>query len=144
MAKNLTAKQDLFCREYIVDLNATQAAIRAGYSEKTAQAIGAENLTKPLIAARLAELHEERNKRVEIDADYVLTSLKSIADRCMQSEQVVSKDGEASGEYRFEHSGANKALELLGKHLKLFTDKQETELSGALHLTHDQWIESLS
>lgn len=59
----LTAKQEKFCNEYLVDLNATQAAIRAGYSEKTATAIGAENLTKPYITdfiqIRLKEIQQE-------------------------------------------------------------------------------------
>ena len=51
----LTRKQNAFCQEYLVDLNACQAAIRAGYSKKTAKAIGHENLTKPDVANRIAE-----------------------------------------------------------------------------------------
>ena len=66
----LTKKQELFCIEYLIDLNATQAAIRAGYSEKTAQAIGAENLTKPLIAAEISKLFTERTTKRKIDAEY--------------------------------------------------------------------------
>ena len=61
----------MFCREYLVDLNATQAAIRAGYSAKTAKETGHENLTKPHIAQRIAELKEARNERVEINAGFV-------------------------------------------------------------------------
>lgn len=68
----LTDKQELFAKEYLVDLNATQAAIRAGYSENTARFIGAENLTKPNIQERIQELMDERSKRVEITADMVL------------------------------------------------------------------------
>lgn len=74
----LTDKQEMFCREYLIDLNATQAAIRAGYSEKTARALGCENLTKPNIQSRIAELKSERNNRVEIDASYVLRRLVEI------------------------------------------------------------------
>jgi len=74
----LTAKQDQFCKEYLVDLNATQAAIRAGYSEKTANVIAAENLSKPYIAERVAELKEERSKRTEITIDRVLNELAMI------------------------------------------------------------------
>lgn len=55
----LTAKQERFCEEYIIDLNATKAAIRAGYSEKTAYSIGQENLTKPEIIERLSELRAD-------------------------------------------------------------------------------------
>lgn len=124
----LTSKQLKFCEEYLVDLNATQAAIRAGYSEKTAKEIGCENLTKPNIAEKVAELKAQRSARVEITADYVISSLHKVAERCMQEESVRGQDGEVTGEYKFEHSGANKSLELLGKHLGLFVDRKE--LSG--------------
>ena len=59
----LTPKQQLFVEEYLIDLNATQAAIRAGYSKKTAQVIGAENLSKPMVAAAIAEAQLRRSKR---------------------------------------------------------------------------------
>ena len=128
MEKKLNAKQELFCKEYMVDLNASQAAIRAGYSEDTACSIGCENLTKPNISKRIAELMAERSAKTEITAEYVLSSLHKVAERCMQERSVVGSDGEESGEYKFEHSGANKSLELLGKHLGLFVERKE--LSG--------------
>jgi phage terminase small subunit len=68
----LTAKQEMFAKEYIVDLNAAQAAIRAGYSERTAKQIGQENLTKPDLQKYIQDLMDERSKRVEITADMVL------------------------------------------------------------------------
>lgn len=74
----LTDKQEMFCREYLIDLNATQAAIRAGYSEKTANRTGSENLSKPDIAQRIIELKSSRNERVEVNADYVLRRLVEI------------------------------------------------------------------
>lgn len=74
----LTNKQEAFCREYLIDLNATQAAIRSGYSEKTAKDIGCENLAKPNIQEELQELMRARNKSTQIDASYVLTRLKEI------------------------------------------------------------------
>lgn len=74
----LTDKQEAFCLEYIVDLNATQAAIRAGYSEKTAQQVGSENLSKPLIQERVSDLKSERSNAVRVDAEYVLRRLKEI------------------------------------------------------------------
>lgn len=74
----LTPKQELFCREYIVDFNATQAAKRAGYKEKTAFAIGHENLKKPKIQSLLATLMRERMEKANIDAQYVLNRLVSI------------------------------------------------------------------
>lgn len=68
----LTAKQEAFCREYMVDFNATQAAIRAGYSENTARSIGQENLTKPDIQEKLAELSKEATNRNEITVDEII------------------------------------------------------------------------
>lgn len=78
MAK-LTPKQARFCEEYLVDLNATQAAIRAGYSVESAGSIGSENLTKPEIRARIETAMAERSKRTGINADRVLRELGRIA-----------------------------------------------------------------
>ena len=75
---NLTPKQQRFVEEYLIDLNATQAAIRAGYSEKTANEIGAENLAKPSIAKAIQDAIKERSERVQIDADYILRRLVEI------------------------------------------------------------------
>ncbi|EPU3936545.1 terminase small subunit [Morganella morganii] len=74
----LTDKQEMFCREYLVDLNATQAAIRAGYSDKTARSVGNENLTKPDIEKRIQELMSSRSEQLKVDADYVLKRLVEI------------------------------------------------------------------
>ncbi len=117
MAKPLTGKQELFCLEYLIDLNATQASIRAGYSVKTAQAIGAENLTKPLIQARIAEAMKERSEKTKIDAAYVLKMSNELLLRCM-----VEDEG-------FSPSGAGKALDLIGKHVDVqaFNEKATTE-----------------
>lgn len=72
----MKGKQALFVGEYLVDLNATQAAIRAGYSPKTARQIGQQNLSKPAIAAAIAEAKAKRLERVEVTADEVLRLLK--------------------------------------------------------------------
>lgn len=74
----LNDKQEMFCREYLIDLNATQAAIRAGYSEKTANRTASENLSKPDIQLRISELLKKRSDRLQIDADYVLKRLVEI------------------------------------------------------------------
>jgi phage terminase small subunit len=74
----LSDKQEMFCLEYLIDLNATQAAVRAGYSEKTATSIGSENLSKPYIQERISELKSKRNERVEINSDWVLSQLVDI------------------------------------------------------------------
>lgn len=79
MAKpKLTAKQEMFCLEYLIDLNATQAAIRAGYSEKTAKEQGYENFTKPHIQERIAKLKAERVDSVSLNSKYVLERLIEI------------------------------------------------------------------
>lgn len=75
----LTLKQARFVDEYLIDLNATQAAIRAGYSERTAQQIGAENLSKPVIQAEIQKRRRDRERRTEITQDRVLQELAAIA-----------------------------------------------------------------
>lgn len=74
----LNDKQEMFCREYLVDLNATQAAIRAGYSDKTARSQANRMLTNVDIEKRIQELKSERGERLEIDADYILQRLVEI------------------------------------------------------------------
>jgi phage terminase small subunit len=128
----LNPKQQRFVAEYLVDLNATQAAIRAGYSEKTAASQAFDLLRKPEIAEAVQQGVAAQQKRTEITSDYVLSSIREVAERCMQRAPVMVKvDGEWVQEtdeegrhvWQFNAAGANKALELLGKHLGLFTDK---------------------
>ena len=73
--QKLTAKQEIFCKEYLIDLNGTQAAIRAGYSEKTARQIAEQNLSKLDIQNRITELKEIRNTQLDVDGTYVLKRL---------------------------------------------------------------------
>ena len=129
MSVKLTDKQERFCEEYLIDLNATQASIRAGYSKKTAKQAGSENLSKPVISEKIAELKAARSKRLAIDADWVLSQAVKVHSRCMQEEAVTDADGSPTGEYKFEHSGANKSLELIGKHVSVqaFLDKKQVD-----------------
>ncbi|ELY4302221.1 terminase small subunit [Cronobacter turicensis] len=90
MAK-LTPKQEMFCREYLIDLNATQAAIRAGYSVKGANAKGAQLLANVSISERVAELKAERNEKVGINAAYVLQRLVEIDQ--MDVADILNDDG---------------------------------------------------
>lgn len=137
MAKNdeigLTDKQERFCQEYLIDLNGTQAAIRAGYSENTAKEIASENLTKPNIQERIKVLQEQIALRLEISQDWVLKRFKDISDRCMTAQPVMIYDHESgglveSGEYRFDSNGANKATESIAKHLGFFEKDNKKEV----------------
>lgn len=134
----LTPKQKRFVEEYLVDLNATQAARRAGYSEKTAAKIGTENLQKPAIQQVIKARMDRRSRRVNITQDEIVNNLLEIKERCMQSRPVVTPRGEqvydeaGNAIWAFDAKNAIKALELLGKHLAMFTDKIQADTSGAI------------
>ena len=130
----LNLKQRRFCEEYLVDLNATQAAERAGYSKATARAQGHRLLTYADVKAQINELLIERGERVRIDQDYVLHNLTVVIERSLQRAPVMVREGrelvhevDADGNHvwEFDAAGANTALGLLGKHLRLFTEKHE-------------------
>lgn len=128
----MTDKQSIFVQEYLKDLNATQAAIRAGYSARTAYSIGQENLNKPEIKQAIDAAMSERQQRTSITADYVLHSLHEIAQRCMQKSPVMTKGEQAIDEegrhlWTFDARNAIRALELIGRHMGMFTDKKRQE-----------------
>jgi phage terminase small subunit len=133
--KRLTPKQAAFVQEYLVDLNATQAAIRAGYSEDTAKAIGHENLTKPDVAEAIQEAMDQRAARTKITTDYVLATVYQTVERCKQATPVLDRRGEPvlvetpTGAlvpaYVFDAKAILKGAELMGKHLKLFNERIE-------------------
>lgn len=122
----LTDKQKLFVKEYLIDLNATQAAIRSGYSEDTAKQIGSENLSKPYLQEAIQKEMSKRSNKTEITAEYVLNGIKTLIEN---SEQENSK---------------LKGYELLGKHLKLFVDKVETNIDGKLEIVMDNDMKELA
>ena len=140
----LTAKQELFCQEYQLDRNATEAARRAGYSDKTAKSIGSENLTKPDIAGRLIELTKDRSEKTLIDAEWVLKAAKDVYDRCMQYSPIMAKDGshvqdeDGNNLFKFEPASANKALEIIGKHVDIQAFKERVEIDLAVS-SADAW-----
>lgn len=170
---NLTKKQKMFVAEYLVDLNATQAAIRAGYSEKTAYRTGADNLKKPQIQEAIREQIEAREARTLITADRVLKEyaklafsditdyLEVITERVVVDWDVNPETGEKvpiweikqlivlrdtkdiprdklaaiqcikHGRYGLEFTLHDKkgALDSIGKHLGMFVEKREVNLS---------------
>lgn len=143
---DLNDQQERFCHEYIVDLNGTQAAIRAGYSENSARQIASENLSKPNIRGRINELARLRNEAVGLSAQFVIDGIVKNIRRCEQSERVrlpngepmmcETEDGEVAAVFRYESTSALKGYELLGKHLKIFTEK--VEHSGSIQTMSDE------
>ena len=129
---DLTDKQQRFVEEYLLDLNATQAAQRAGYSERSARQAGSENLSKPYIQEAVRKRMKERSSRVFIDATFVLERLREIVDRCMTALPVFDRDGEPTGEWQFDSRGALKGLELIGRHVGMFDDRLRVDVNGSL------------
>lgn len=142
MAK-LTAKQQRFCDEYLIDLNATQAAIRAGYSKKTANRIGTENLSKLVIKQYIEQRMAEKEKQLIADQDEVLKYLTSVLRGESQStEIVVEGTGDGCSEARTimkepSEKDRLKAAELLGKRYGIYTDKVQTDVDMELNINID-------
>lgn len=142
MAK-LTAKQQRFCDEYLIDLNATQAAIRAGYSKKTANRIASENLLKPDIKAYIEARMAEKESELVANQDEVLRYLTSVLRGKSQSTEIVVEGiGEGCSEARTimkepSEKDRLKAAELLGKRYGLYTDKIETDVDMELNVSID-------
>lgn len=136
----LTPKQQRFVEEYLVDANATQAAVRAGYSERTARQMGAENLSKPVVAAAIEDAQKKRSGRVEVTQDYVLQALTEVVERCLQRAPVMVRKGreivqltDAEGRHvwSFDARGVIGAAALLAKHTGGFTERHEH--TGVVH-----------
>lgn len=133
--RKLAPKQQRFVDEYLIDLNATQAAIRAGYSKKTAEQYGYQLLQKTLVQEAIASGRAKATEKAELSVAWVLERLRTVTERCMQAEPVLDKRGDPvlvetpNGElvpaYTFQAAPANRSLELLGKHLGMFPDKVE-------------------
>jgi len=122
----LTPKQARFVHEYLADLNATQAAIRAGYKEKNAYQVGSENLRKPQIQQALQEAREAREKASMITAEWVLKEISKIA----ENEEEAARD-------------RLKALELIGKHLGMW-EKRQDEDAQSVKVTFEAEMEAWS
>lgn len=147
----LTDKQKRFIEEYLIDLNATQAAIRAGYSKANADKIGSELLGKTRVKEALQEAQAERSSRVQITQDDVLRGLLEIISMSTGKQKVTETElSKVDGsivpvdveKVRFEPNAANKALELLGKHLGIFRDKVEVSAdvtNKTVNLTNDEF-----
>lgn len=137
----LTLKQKRFADEYIISANATAAAIKAGYSKKTARSIGQENLTKPDIKAYIDERIEKLESEKIATQEEVLQYLTSIM-RGDQQEKTLISVGEFGQKIVDIDVGAKdriKAAELLGKRYRLFTDKVEMDVSSDITISVGEW-----
>ncbi len=145
----LTDKQERFCQEYMVDLNAKQAAIRAGYSGKTAESIGYQLLQKTTVSKRIAQLQAVQSRRTGINADRVLRELAKVAfadignvvdDTGALRQDITEEDRAAIASIKVKSSETDsgsseereiklydklRALDLIGRHLGMFQDKLE-------------------
>jgi phage terminase small subunit len=122
-ALKLRGKQELFCAEYLVDLNATRAAIRAGYSAKTAGQMGAENLKKPVVRETLQLLMAERAENLRIDAAWVLKEAKKSYEL-----NATSFSNQEGADEMVNAAAAGKFLEMCGKHVAVKAFDKETQV----------------
>ena len=135
----MTAKQKRFCEEYLVDCNATQAAIRTGYSKKTARAVGQRLLTNVDIKKYIEQQFQKLKTEKIADAQEVLEYLTSVM-RGEQKEQVALLTGEGVQDLVQKDVSAKdrlKAAELIGKRYALFTEKVELQGETTVQIVDD-------
>ena len=147
----MTDKQKIFCQEYLIDLNATQAAIRAGYSVKTAQEQSSRLLSNVMVQREIERLKAERSRRTGITADRVLQDVIDSEDATVRDSAgtddtaaiasvkvkiIPTKDGNGI-EREVKLHDKVKALELMGKHLGMFTDKVDLNANLPVILSGD-------
>jgi len=159
----------MFVKEYLVDLNATQACIRAGYSPRTAKQQGTENLAKPVLKEAIQKAMNERAKKIDITAELVaqelakigFANIKSLYDSegrlkninelpedvtaCIQEiayeETEDAETGQRTIKGRYKIADKKESLKLLGQHLKMFTEKIEHNLNGLANLFDDEFTD---
>ncbi len=158
----MTIKQKRFCEEYLIDLNATQAAIRAGYSPKTAYSIGSDLLKVPEVRAHIEKAQADRSKRTGVNADRVIRELARVAflnapdvvdfsnatvlDEASSEDtaaiasvkvKTIPTENGAGVEREIKFADKLKALELLGKHLNMFTDNLKISGDMGVQIIND-------
>ena len=139
MSEKMTAKQIRFCDEYLIDLNLTQAAIRAGYSKKTAAVIGVENIKKPQIREYIEKRMAQKEAELIAGQDEVLRYLTTVLRGTSEAsvlardevgaERIISKPPDEKERLR--------AAELLGKRYGIYTDRAEGKFDVELNISVD-------
>jgi phage terminase small subunit len=139
----VTEKQKRFCDEYLIDLNATQAAIRAGYSAKTAKAIGCENLTKPDLQAYIQEQLDRIHEQKTADAQEVIEYLTSVmrGEHTEQALQLVGDGVQEICDISVSAKDRLKAAELIGKRYGIFTDKTDLNMTQPIVVSGGDGLE---
>jgi phage terminase small subunit len=122
--RGLTPKQQRFVEEYLVDLNASAALLRAGYKSRNPDVDGHQLLVKPSISAAIGVARAALSARTEITQDRVMADIEAIKQDAMQA--VYDADGNKA---MLDHKSALRACELQGKHIGMFVEKTETKLS---------------
>lgn len=126
--QKLNDKQALFVSEYLKDKDASNAARRAGYSQKNADVVSVRLMKLPQVKAAIDQALGEVRQHAIVDAEFVLGGLRLVAEKCTGAKTSHVYDSELKDSVevrRFDSAGANRSLELLGKHLKLLTDRVE-------------------
>ena len=126
--KPISGRHKRFAEEYCADQNGTQAAIRAGYSEKTAHVIASRLLRNVKVRAAVDALRWEMSEASKLDRVYVLEGFKENYERAMGARQLIDRNGEPTGQWSYDGHVANAALQNIGKILALYTEK--VELTG--------------
>jgi phage terminase small subunit len=137
----LSDKHKRFADEYLIDMNATAAYLRAGYTARgnSAEVNASRLLRNPKVQEYIESKQQKKAEKLDLTAEWVLNNYKQIVEKCMQAEPVYDKATKEIIEYKFDSSGANKALEMIGKHLGMFKDKLEI----TAHLTVESMLEEL-
>ena len=146
----LSERQLMFIDEYLIDLNGTQAAIRAGYNPKSARTVASQLLAKSNILTRVDARRLELSEATKVNQEWVLNRLIEISNKCVQAVPVMEFDpvakemrqkkalndkGEEVGVFMFDSNGANKATELIGKHLGFFEkDNRQINVLQAIQI----------
>lgn len=158
MSEELNTRQQMFVKEYLVDLNATQAAIKAGYAEKGAEVTGSKLLRNPKVSAVIEQAKQARNTALEITAQRVVEELICVAlsnhqnfqidayghlnasekdmraVKKMRRRMILDANGNVTGvDTEVEFWDKNKALELLGRHMGMW-DKEKPNDNGAFEM----------